>query len=65
MSFEVSKRRLLALLKAEATLEQLKDYGVEDWEYYKDAINDTYCSGVYAINNLSDDELLSKFKEIR
>lgn len=56
---------MLALLKAEATLEQLKDYGVEDWEYYEDAINDTYCSGEYAINNLSDDELLSKFKEIR
>lgn len=65
MLFEVSKSRLLALLKAEATLEQLKDYRVEDWEYYEDAINDTYCSGEYAINNLSDDVLLSKFKEIR
>ena len=56
---------MLALLKAETTLEQLKDYGVENWEYYEDAINDTSCDGVYAINNLSDDELLSKFKEIR
>ena len=65
MIFEISKSRLLALLKAEATLEQLKDYGVEDWEYYEDAINDTYCSGEYVINNLSDDEILSKFKEIR
>lgn len=63
MSFEVSKSRLLALLKAEATLELLKDYGVENWDCYEDAINDTYCGGRCAVNNLSDDILLSEFKE--
>ena len=35
MSFEVSKYRLLALLKAEAELGLLKDYGVDNWDWYK------------------------------
>ena len=64
MSFEVPKSRLLALLKTEKTLELLKDYGVDNWEDYEDAINDTYCGGQYAVNNLSDDKLLIEFKEI-
>ena len=64
MSFEVPKSRLLALLKAEAELRLLEDYGVDNWDCYKDAINDTACDGKCAVNNLSDDELLSKFKEI-
>ena len=64
MSFEVPKSRLLALLKAEKMLELLKDYGVDNWDCYEDAINDTYCGGQYAINNLSNDKLLSEFKEI-
>lgn len=64
MSFEVPKYRLLALLKAEAELGLLEDYGVDNWDWYKDAINDTACDGKNAVNNLSDDELLSKFKEI-
>lgn len=64
MSFEVPKSRLLALLKAEAELGLLEDYGVDNWDWYKDAINDTACDGKNAVNNLSDDELLRKFKEI-
>lgn len=64
MSFEVPKSRLLALLKAEAELGLLEDYGVDNWVYYEDAINDTACDGEHAVNNLSDDELLSEFKEI-
>lgn len=38
MSFEVPKYRLLALLKAEAELKLLEDYGVDNWDWYKDAI---------------------------
>lgn len=57
MSFEVPKYRLLALLKAEAELGLLKDYGVDNWDWYKYAINGTF-------NNLQDKELLSEFKEI-
>lgn len=64
MSFEVSKYRLLALLKAESELGLLKDYGVDNWDWYKYAINDTFNDGKYAVNNLSDKELLSEFKEI-
>ena len=64
MSFEVSKYRLLALLKAEAELRLLKDYGVDNWDWYKHAINDTFNDGKDAANNLSDKELLSEFKEI-
>ena len=65
MSFEVPKYRLLALLKAEKELELLKDYGVDEWDCYEAAINDIACHGKDAVNNLSDDELLSKFKEIK
>ncbi len=64
MSFEVSKYRLLALLKAEAELRLLKDYGVDNWDWYKDAINDTFNDCKDAVNNLSDKKLLSEFKEI-
>ncbi len=64
MSFEVPKYRLLALLKAEAKLKLLEDYGVDDWYWYEDAINDTFNDGKDAVNNLSYDELLSEFKEI-
>lgn len=64
MSFEVPKYRLLALLKAEAELKLLEDYGVGNWDWYKDAINDTFNDGKNAVNNLSYDELLSEFKEI-
>lgn len=64
MSFEVHKYRLLALLKAEAELGLLKDYGVDNWDWYKYAINDTFNDGKDAVNNLSDKELLSEFKEI-
>lgn len=64
MSFEVPKSRLLALLKAEAELGLLEDYGVDNWDCYEDAIKDTASDGKYAVNNLSDDELLSEFKEI-
>lgn len=35
MSFEVPKYRLLALLKAEAELKLLEDYGVDNWDWYK------------------------------
>ena len=35
---------------------------LEDW--YKHAINDTFNDGKDAVNNLSDKELLSEFKEI-
>ena len=64
MSFEVSKYRLLALLKAEAELKLLKDYGVDNWDWYEHAINDTFNYGKDAVNNLSDNKLLSEFKEI-
>ena len=64
MSFEVPKYRLLALLKAVAELRLLKDYGVDNWDWYEYAINDTFNDGKYAVNNLSDKELLSEFKEI-
>lgn len=64
MSFEVPKYRLLALLKAEAELGLLKDYGVDNWDWYEYAINDTFNDGKYAVNNLLDNELLSEFKEI-
>ena len=64
MSFEVPKYRLLALLKAEKKLGLLEDYGVDDWDWYEDAINDTFNDGKDAVNNLSDYELLSEFKEI-
>lgn len=64
MSFEVPKYRLLALLKTEAELGLLKDYGVDNWDYYEYAINDTFNDGKDAVNNLSDKELLSEFKEI-
>lgn len=64
MSFEVPKYRLLTLLKAEAELGLLKDYGVDNWDWYEYAINDTFNDGKYAVNNLSDNELLSEFKEI-
>ena len=63
MSFEVPKYRLLGLLKAEAEL-KLLDYGVDNWDWYKHAINDTFNDGKDAVNNLSDKELLSEFKEI-
>lgn len=65
MYFEVSKSRLLALLKSEAELGLLEDYGVDNWNCYEDAINDTFNDGKYAVNNLSEDELLSEFKEIK
>ena len=65
MYFEVPKSRLLALLKSEAELGLLKDYGVDNWDCYEDAINDTFNDGKYAVNNLSEDELLSEFKEIK
>ena len=65
MYFEVSKSRLLALLKSEAELGLLEDYGVDNWDCYEDAINDTFNDGKYAVNNLSEDELLSEFKEIK
>lgn len=55
---------MLALLKAEAKLKLLEDYGVDNWDWYKYAINDTFNDGKYAVNNLSDKELLSEFKEI-
>lgn len=64
MSFEVPKYRLLALLRAEAELKLLEDYGVDNWDWYEDAINDTFNDGKNAVNNLSYDELLSEFKEI-
>lgn len=64
MSFEVPKYRLLALLKAEAKLKLLEDYGVDDWDWYEHAINDTFNYGKNAVNNLSYNELLSEFKEI-
>lgn len=64
MSFEVPKYRLLALLKAEAKLKLLEDYGVDNWDWYENAINDTFNYGKGAVNNLSDNELLSEFKEI-
>lgn len=64
MSFEVPKYRLLALLKAEAELKLLEDYGVDDWYWYEDAINDTFNDGKDAVNNLSYNELRSEFKEI-
>ena len=64
MSFEVPKYRLLALLKAEAELKLLEDYGVDNWDCYEDAINDTFNYGKGAVNNLSYNELLSEFKEI-
>ena len=64
MSFEVPTYRLLALLKAESELGLLKDYGVDNWDWYKHAINDTFNDGKDAVNNLSDKELLSEFKEI-
>lgn len=64
MSFEVPKYRLLALLKAEAELGLLKDYGIDSCDWYKYAINDTFNDGKDAVNNLSDNELLSEFKEI-
>ncbi len=65
MYFEVPKSRLLALLKSEAELGLLEDYGVDNWDCYEDAINDTFNDGKYAVNNLSEDELLSEFKEIK
>ena len=64
MSFEVPKYRLLALLKAEAKLKLLEDYGVDDWDWYEHAINDTFNYGKDAVNNLSYNKLLSEFKEI-
>lgn len=64
MSFEVPKYRLLALLKAEAELKLLEDYGVDNWYWYEHAINDTFNYGKGAVNNLSYNELLSEFKEI-
>lgn len=64
MSFEVPKYRLLALLKAEKKLGLLEDYGVDDWDWYEDAINDTFNDGKDAVNNLSYNELLREFKEI-
>lgn len=64
MSFEVPKSRLLALLKAEAELGLLEDYGVDNWDWYENAINDTFNYGKDAVNNLSYNELLSEFKEI-
>ena len=64
MSFEVPKYRLLALLKAEKKLKLLEDYGVDDWDWYEHAINDTFNYGKDAVNNLSYNELLSEFKEI-
>ena len=63
MSFEVPKYRLLALLKAEKKLGLLEVYGVDNWDWYKDAINDTFNNCNDAVNNLSDNELLSEFKE--
>ena len=65
MYFEVPKKRLLDLLKYEAELGLLEDYGVDNWGCYEDAINDTYNDGKYAVSNLSDEELLSGFKEIK
>lgn len=64
MSFEVPKYRLLALLKAEAELKLLEDYGVDNWDWYEHAINDTFNYGKGAVNNLSYNELLREFKEI-
>lgn len=64
MSFEVPKYRLLALLKAEKKLKLLEDYGVDNWDWYEVAINDTFNNGKDAVNNLSYNELLSEFKEI-
>ena len=64
MSFEVPKYRLLALLKAEAELKLLENYGVDNWYWYENAINDVFNDGQGAVNNLSYNELLSEFKEI-
>ena len=64
MSFEVPKYRLLALLKAEAELKLLEDYGVDNWDLYENVINDVFNYGKGAVNNLSDNELLSEFKKI-
>lgn len=64
MSFEVPKYRLLALLKAEAELKLLEDYGVDNWDWYENAINDVFNDGKDAVNNLSYNKLLSEFKEI-
>ena len=55
---------MLALLKAEAELKLLEDYGVDNWYWYEYAINDVFNNGKGAVNNLSYNELLSEFKEI-
>lgn len=65
MYYEVPKERLLSLLRAEIKLGLLEDYGVDNWDCYDDAVNDSCNDGEYAANNIPEDELLKEFKEIK
>lgn len=60
---EISKKRLAELLRAEYWLNALKGYGVDNWNWYDDAVADdgegTYPS-VMDVDEFTDDEIIEK-----
>ena len=60
---EISKERLVQLLREEYELTALEGYGVDNWVWYDDAMNEngegTY-SSVRELDKFTDDEVIER-----